>query len=98
MRPNHNASVYLHVQPVDFRKSINGLAQIVELETDLMDRHRTRKLKNRLAWTGTAQRIVWTGTEEIGMDRHRRDWHGQAVRQAKLANRSRGAIPLLDKV
>ena len=23
MRPSHNASVYLHVQPVDFRKSVN---------------------------------------------------------------------------
>ena len=35
MRPSHNASVYLHVQPVDFRKSINGLAQIIELELEL---------------------------------------------------------------
>lgn len=35
MRPSHNASVYLHVHPVDFRKSINGLAQIVEQELEL---------------------------------------------------------------
>lgn len=35
MRPNPNASVYLHVQPVDFRKLINGLAQIIELDLKL---------------------------------------------------------------
>lgn len=36
MRPsNQAASVYLHKAPVDFRKSINGLAVLVEAEMDL---------------------------------------------------------------
>ena len=35
MRPTGNVGVYLHRQPVDFRKAINGLALIVQDELQL---------------------------------------------------------------
>lgn len=35
MRPANDTEIYLHVLPVDFRKSINGLAAIVEKDLQL---------------------------------------------------------------
>ena len=35
LRPDHDAHVFLYRDPVDMRKSINGLAAIVEFEQGL---------------------------------------------------------------
>jgi transposase len=35
LRPGNDVQVYLHVEPVDMRKSINGLSVIVEQEMEL---------------------------------------------------------------